>query len=95
MIGREAFGRCVLVLCSMIGRGGFGRCVMILRSVVGRADKQIVGVQVLQSPARLGNDGFDITLNESQRGSHGSNTSDKVLGTVVWLGISQGCFSSL
>jgi hypothetical protein len=52
-------------------------------------------VQILQGTARLIDDGFCIVLNDSQGGSQGGNTSDKVLGPVVHLGAVQGRFSSL
>src|SRR4028119_343873 len=59
------------------------------------ADRQVLGVQILQGTARLGNDGLCIVLNDSQRGAHGGDTSNKVPGFVVRLGAVQGCFSSL
>src|SRR5207248_5383117 len=65
------------------------------RPVSGSAERQVVGAQMLQGAARLGNDGFSIVLNDSQRGPHGGNTSDKVLGPVVWFGALQCGFSSL
>ena len=61
----------------------------------GSADRQVVGVQILQGAARLGNDGFYLVLGDSQRGPYGGNMPDKVSGLVVWLGALQGCFSSL
>ena len=60
-----------------------------------RAKKQVVGVQKLQGLARLDNDGFQIVLDDSQRGSYGSYASDKVSGVIVCFGISQSRFGSL
>ena len=61
----------------------------------GAAERQVVGMQILQGTARLGNDGFCIVLNNGQRGPHGGNTSYKVSGSVVWFGAVQGCFGGL
>ena len=61
----------------------------------GSADRQVVGVQILQGAARLGNDGFCLVLSDRQRGPYGGNMSDKVSGLVVWFGALQGGFSSL
>jgi hypothetical protein len=49
----------------------------------GRAEGQVVGVQILQSAARLGNDRLHLMLSGGQRGPDGSNTSDNVSGLVI------------
>ncbi len=56
---------------------------------------QVVGMQILQGTARLGNDGFYIMLTDSHHGPQGGNMSYKVLDLVVCLGTIQSCFSSL
>ncbi len=65
------------------------------RPVSGSADRQVVGVQILQGAPRLGNDGFHLVGRDSQHGPYGGNMSDKVSGFVIWLGLLQGSFSSL
>jgi hypothetical protein len=59
------------------------------------AESQVVGMQILQSTARLGYDGFYLVLINSHRGPNGGNTSDKISGLVVWLGTLQSCLSRL
>lgn len=54
------------------------------------AERQVVGVQILQGAARLGNDGFYLVQSGSERGSYGGNTSDNISGFVVRLGALQG-----
>ena len=60
------------------------------------AHGQVVGVQILQRAARLGNDGCRIVLNDGQRGAYGSNASRKDAAPDIWFGaLRQGGFSSL
>ena len=66
-----------------IGPAGGGPVALELMGIaqrVGRggADRQVVRVQILQGAARLGNDGFDIVLNDRQRGPDRGNPSDQV-----------------
>ena len=61
----------------------------------GSADRQVIGVQILQSAVRLGNDGFHLVLSDSHQGPYGGNMPDEVAGLVVCLGTLQGCFGRL
>ena len=49
------------------------------------ADRKVIGVQILQSAARLGNDGFCLVLRNGQHGPDGGNMSDKISCFVVRL----------
>ena len=55
-----------------------------------KAERQVVGVQILQGAARLGDHGFCLVLSERQRGPGGGNLPDQVAGLVVRLGALQG-----
>src|SRR5437016_5554262 len=61
----------------------------------GSADWHVVRVQMLQGAPRLGNDGTDIVLNDSQRRPYRGNAPYQISVSVVWFGAMQGCFSSL
>ena len=54
------------------------------------AGKQVVGGQILQGAARLGDHGFWLVAGERQRGPGGGNLSNQVAGLVVRLGALQG-----
>src|SRR5688500_4798601 len=49
----------------------------------GSAKRQVVGVQILQGAARLGNDSFCIVVNNSQGSTHGGDTPYNVLGLII------------
>ena len=63
-------------------------------TVSDRAEKQVLGVQVLQGAARLGQHGFYLELIRRQDGPAGGNLSDQVLGRVIGLGALQGSFGN-
>ncbi len=60
------------------------------RPVCPKAGRQVVGVQILQGTARLGDHGFWLVVGERQRGPGGGNLSNQVAGLVVRLGALQG-----
>ena len=83
-----------------IGLAGCGTVSLELIGISQRpgdasAERQVVGVQILQGAARLGNDGFRLMPSDRQRGPYGGDPSDKVAGLVVRLGALQGRFSRL
>src|SRR5262245_58343556 len=59
------------------------------RPVSVSAQRQVVGVQILQGAARLDKHGFYLVPGESQRSPCGGDLSNKILGLVVRLGALQ------
>ena len=61
------------------------------RTVGGSAERQVVGVQILQGAARLGKQGFYIVLDDRQQWPAWRQYARKVAGLVVWLELQVPC----